>query len=102
MRLEARDLIPHILNRKGSRNRYVIGIDGPGAAGKSYLADQILAQMTDVQIVHFDDFYLDNDSEDGTQALGSRFDWARLEQQVLLPLSNNQKANYQAYDWQQQ
>ena len=102
MRIEAPDLIAHILNHKGSRNRYVIGIDGPGAAGKSHLADQILSQMTDVQIVHFDDFYLNNDSEDGTRALGSRFDWARLKQQVLLPLSNSQKANYQAYDWQKQ
>jgi len=102
MLLAASDLIPYIINRKGSRNRYIIGIDRPGASGKSCLADQILAQMSDIQIVHFDDFYLGNDAADTKLTLGSRFDWARLEQQVLLPLSNNQKAYYQVYDWQLQ
>ncbi|MCU1524261.1 MAG: hypothetical protein JWO18_1155 [Microbacteriaceae bacterium] len=67
----------------------IIAIDGFGGAGKSTLAAAIAERVT-ADIVHTDDF--------------SSWDvpldwWPRLRDQVLIPLSRNQGARYQRYDW---
>jgi uridine kinase len=68
----------------------IIAIDGPGGAGKSTLARLLARKLGDVPVVHTDDFA----SWDNPLNW-----WPRLIEQVLLPLSRNQRAHYQRYDW---
>jgi len=50
-----------------------------------------------------DDFYLESLARPcGTERIpqvGANYDWHRLWRQVLLPLSNDEPARYQRYDW---
>jgi uridine kinase len=49
-----------------------------------------------------DDFYLLSTLRNGTPAsdtVGSAFDWRRLRDEVLAPLTAGQPARYQRYDW---
>jgi uridine kinase len=68
----------------------VIAIDGPGGAGKSLFAEQLSHQLDGAPIVHTDDFASWDNPLDW---------WPRLLQQVLEPLSRNEAAHYQRYDW---
>ena len=85
----------------------LIGIDGAGGSGKSTLAADLVAVLErlgiEAQTVHMDDFYLpsaDRPSTDAeTQGIGDDFDWRRLREQVLIPLSRGQRVTYQRYDW---
>lgn len=83
---------------------YLIGIDGMGGSGKSYLAYWISQEMGklghDVGLMHLDDFYLPSDQRPANPSdSGELFDWRRLERQVLKPLSSGCHARYQRYDW---
>jgi uridine kinase len=67
-----------------------VGVDGPGGAGKTTLADAISRAVPAVTVVHVDDFS------------GPRFDewdWDRLREQLLLPLESGRTARYQIWDW---
>ncbi len=66
----------------------LVGIDGCGGSGKSTFANKIKKNLPNSEIVRMDDFY------DGEQ-----IDWLRVKRQVLGPLSRNQYAEYQVYDW---
>jgi len=68
----------------------VIAIDGPGASGKSTLAEHLSAVLGNVPIVHTDDFASWETPLEW---------WPRLLTQVLEPLSINETAHYQRYDW---
>jgi uridine kinase len=68
----------------------IIAIDGPGGAGKSTLAERLSVAMGNVPIVHTDDFASWEIPLDW---------WPRLVAQVLEPLSRNETAYYQRYDW---
>lgn len=68
----------------------VVGIDGPGGAGKSTLAAALQAAWPGSSVVHTDDFASWDDPVDW---------WPRLLEQVLLPLSRGEEARYQRYDW---
>jgi uridine kinase len=85
---------------------FIVGIDGCGGAGKSRLATKVRVTLAsrdrDISIVHMDDFYLPSALRNGTlglNAVGSAFDWQRLRDQVLVPLTAGQPARYQRYDW---
>jgi cytidylate kinase len=67
----------------------VVAIDGPGGAGKSTLASQVAVAL-DAQVICTDDF--------ATWEQPLEW-WARLIEQVLRPLSNNQPGRYQRSDW---
>jgi uridine kinase len=67
----------------------IVAVDGFGGSGKSTLATRILAER-DSTLVHTDDFAAWDNS------LGW---WPRLLEQVLAPLSHNERARYQRYDW---
>ena len=69
----------------------VIAIDGPGGAGKSTLAERVSVALGNSPIVHTDDFA-------GWETPLEW--WPRLLTQVLEPLSRNQPARYQRYDWE--
>jgi uridine kinase len=86
---------------------YLVGIDGPGASGKSLLANSIREQLEKkrigVETVHIDDFYLPSASRNQLPAslkpIGGDFGWMRLRDQVLAPLRSGQIAKYVRYDW---
>ena len=68
----------------------VVGIDGPGGAGKSTLAAALQAAWPGSEVVHTDDFASWDNPIDW---------WPRLLEQVLVPLSQGEAARYQRYDW---
>lgn len=93
--------------RKGTSKKqstFLIGIDGCGGSGKSTYADKIKEVFSDVTIVHMDDFYLPTNQIlkiDATKKpIGADFDWKRLLNQVLEPLSQEKEGYYQRYDWE--
>jgi uridine kinase len=71
----------------------VVGIDGPGGAGKSTLARIVAAAIGEAPVVQTDDFASWNDPVDW---------WPRLLEQVLRPLTAGEEAHYQRYDWDDQ
>jgi uridine kinase len=82
----------------------LVGIDGRGASGKSTLARALERAADDLAVVEFDDFYLPSADREaraarGDTEIGGNFDWRRLRDQVLLPLSRDRPAEYQRYDW---
>jgi uridine kinase len=81
-------------------DRILVGIDGPGASGKSTLAELLSGLLGCAAVVHVDDFYLPSavrDSRSG--AAGALFDLPRLAEQVVLPAAAGQAVRYQRYDW---
>ena len=68
----------------------IIAIDGPGGAGKSSFAEQLSQQLGNTPILHTDDFASWENPLNW---------WPRLLKQVLEPLSHNETARYQRYDW---
>ena len=90
------DIIAIISNaraRAAGRRPIIVGIDGPSGAGKSTLARRIEEALKDVSIVHKDDFYSDAPEQllsilSPAEGYSSYFDWQRLREQVLLPLSS--------------
>lgn len=68
----------------------VVAIDGLGGAGKSTLATRLGAEIG-APVIHTDDFA----SWDTPLAW-----WPRMLEQVLLPLSRNETARFQRYDWE--
>jgi len=73
------------------RRTRIVAIDGCGGSGKSTLANKLAARVGDVAVVRTDDFY-------GLEA--EAWDWRRLRDQVLDPLSADRPARYQRYDWE--
>jgi uridine kinase len=87
-----------------TKRPYLIGIDGRSGAGKSTWAGKLRKQLPDVLVIHKDDFYRVlyekvRATLDSEQGYYQYFDWERLEQHVLLPLSSGDIAHYQRYDW---
>ncbi|EJS68365.1 uridine kinase family protein [Bacillus wiedmannii] len=82
----------------------IIGIDGCGGAGKSTLANKIKSKFSTVTIVHMDDFYLTSsqiiNEHPMNKSIGADFDWKRLLQEVLDPISNGIEGCYKRYDWE--
>ncbi len=80
----------------------LVGIDGRGGSGKSTLARQLERSASDLTVVEFDDFYLSLKERKGRASrgeaeIGGNFDWRRLREQVLAPLSRDEPALYQRY-----
>jgi uridine kinase len=74
----------------GGMTTKIIAIDGPGGAGKSSFAEQLSQQLGNAPILHTDDFASWENPLNW---------WPRLLGQVLEPLSRNERARYQRYDW---
>jgi uridine kinase len=85
----------------------VVAVDGPGGSGKSMLAAELaecLGGLVQVTIVHGDDVYRPMASEDRfllspQEGYHNYFDWQRLRDEVLIPLTAGTAAQYQRYDW---
>jgi|GEM_PF-183818 len=79
----------------------LVGIDGCGGSGKSTLARRLAELDAAISVVHMDDFYKPSgDRDPASTEVGANFDWRRVRDQVLLPLSRNQPGRYQRYDWE--
>lgn len=94
------DLAAAIRRRSAGRSRVLVGVDGPGASGKSTLAELLAAELPEATVVHVDDFYLPSalqGSRDGQVA--PHFDWPRLVDQVIKPAASGGQVRYQRYDW---
>jgi uridine kinase len=82
----------------------LVGIDGPGGAGKSTLARELELLRDDVAIIAGDDFYRPlNESTRAAltplEAVDLSFDWERLRDEALAPLLRGDEARYRRYDW---
>ncbi len=88
--------IPQIINQlksakaPGIMTTKIIAIDGQGGAGKSTFANQLSKALGGAPIIRTDDFA----SWDNPLKW-----WPRVIEQVLRPISENQTAHYQRYDW---
>lgn len=98
--LDIADLAAEVHRRSEGRPRVLVGVDGPGASGKSTLAGLLANAMPDTAVVHVDDFYLPN-KQQGSRAgqVAPHFDWPRLAQQVVVPGATGGPLRYQRYDW---
>lgn len=70
----------------------VVGVDGPGGAGKSTFAARLRACLTatNAPVVHTDDF----------ASWDNQFGWGPLlRTQVIEPLTRGEPGRYQRYDW---
>ncbi len=100
----ADDLLALLRQVPRRQRTLLVGIDGRGGSGKSTLARQLERAAPDLAVVEFDDFYLRVRERQariarGDTEIGGNFDWRRLQEQVLVPLSRDDAAAYQRYDW---
>jgi uridine kinase len=97
------ELIKAIKIMPRKQSTLLIGVDGCGGSGKSTLAKMLKEELPEVTVVHKDDFYLPSSlllkDEPANKPIGADFDWQRLSDQVLNPLSKDQDGHYQRYDW---
>ncbi len=94
------ELAIQIKSRAIGYPRALVGIDGPGASGKTTLAQQLVAAMSDAYLVHVDDFYLPSSRRNERSGeVGQAFDLPRLAEQVVVPGSAGKALRYQRYDW---
>ncbi|WP_432207166.1 uridine kinase family protein [Bacillus albus] len=97
-------MIERIQEKCTEQSVIIIGIDGCGGAGKSTLANKIQSDFSTVTVVHMDDFYLPSakivNEHPTNKSIGADFDWKRLLQEVLDPISNGLEGRYKRYDWE--
>lgn len=83
----------------------LIAIDRHSAAGQSTLAKQLAATLDGTTIFHTDDFYRVKDAQErfrlsAAEGYESYYDWQRLGQEVLSPLTAGKAISFHTYDWQ--
>lgn len=101
------DIASQICRNISQDRVYLVGIDGLGGAGKSVLANDIQQELERaglfVQVIHHDDFYLPTKRRSRPLAdvkpIGGDFEWTRLRDEVLVPLTSGHIAKYLCYDW---
>lgn len=77
-----------------------IGIDGPGASGKSTFAIGLAEALPRAVLVEGDDFYRpESDAGRSETEVGGLFDLSRLASQVLIPHTQGEKIRYQRFNW---
>jgi uridine kinase len=94
-----------LANERKEGRPFLIAIDGHSAAGKSTLANYVAKLLATTAIVHTDDFYRPMNEEkrfelNPQEGYEYYYDWQRLKQDVLQPLSTMQAAEFRTYDWQ--
>ena len=91
--------VAHIAGGLGVAAR--VGIDGPGASGKSTLAAGLAEVLPEAVLVEGDDFYRpESDTNRSEIEVAGLFDLSRLASQVLIPHTEGRVLQYQRYDWE--
>ncbi|MCA0983461.1 AAA family ATPase [Halobacillus yeomjeoni] len=97
-------LVSSINSIPRKQSTLLIGIDGCGGSGKSTFANKLKEKCPNVTVVHMDDFYLPSSQHLKTDRkqnpIGAEFDWERILNQVLEPISQDKEGYYQRYDWE--
>lgn len=98
------DLLERFRRLRRRHATLLVGVDGRGGSGKSTLARRLEASGRCISVVEFDDFYRPSSDRKlraaaGGSEIGGNFDWRRLREQVLEPLSRDEPARYERYDW---
>ena len=108
LKSEARVLpLDYLVNELNSlpkkQSTLIVGVDGCGASGKSTFTRSLAQTGYNITCVEMDDFYLPSGSRPSNDIVlmtyGEQYDWKRLYEQVLQPLSKNHEGRYQRYDW---
>lgn len=89
--------------RRKQESPLVVALDGSSAAGKSSLAEA-LATIMDAAVLHCDDFYRDMPETErvaltAREGIDRYFDWERLRDEPLVPLSAGRPATFCCFDW---
>ncbi len=81
----------------------LVGIDGPGGAGKSVLAASLARKDSRTSVVPIDDFHVPRDrrvrGRDAVLTPWKNIEVSRLLQEVLQPLAARKEGGYRRYDW---
>ena len=81
----------------------LVGIDGPGGAGKSILAASLARKDSRTSVVPIDDFHVPRDrrvrGRDAVLTPWKNIEVSRLLQEVLQPLAARKEGGYRRYDW---
>lgn len=88
------------LARKKSK-LFLVGIDGCGGAGKSTVANKLIQELPNSQLIHIDDFYKPKEQRvEVTEQtpVHINFEFDRLKQQVLEPLTQGNAVTYRTTD----
>lgn len=90
--------------RSKLRKPVVVALDGGSGAGKSTIAKRLM-RLTDVALVHLDNFYQTVIPESEwlhktvEQRLNGVFDWFRVRSEALEPLRAGRPGRYRAFDF---
>jgi uridine kinase len=81
-----------------SKYPVLVAIEGFGGSGKTTFADKLKNELGSAFVVNIDDFIVKERITEISWDKGA-FDRKRLEQQVLLPITTEQRASYQKLIW---
>jgi uridine kinase len=81
------------LKKVESDEPFIIAIDGPAGSGKTTLAQNLVNDLSDAQVIHMDDLY------DGWNDPLSAKLTARVISQLLQPFTMKLLAKYQSFNW---
>lgn len=92
------NLIKKIKRLTNEKDRIIIGIDGPAAAGKSTLAYKLQEEFNGT-VFHMDDYFLTDDlrTEERLNTPGGNVDYERMHKEIFLHLSED-KITYNKYN----
>ena len=93
-----------IAQMSSTHGQLLVAIDGLGGAGKSTFAAELSAHLPNSGNVEVDDFYRPMEHSDRSRlapqdGYEQYFDWRRLRDEALEPLSRQLRARFRRYDW---
>ena len=79
----------------------LVAVDGLMGSGKSTLTAQVAEAIGDAAVVPADDFYHPERLRLGPEDRYEKyFEWRRLRDSVLVPLTGESRARYRRHDWE--
>ena len=92
------NILREIIKSQAGKKTCIIAVDGHGGSGKSLLVNELISRHAAVTVVHSDDFYNPN-MKFNTDTILPKFDWQRLEKEVLSPIYKNHNSKYRRFNW---